>query len=493
MICCGFSACESEVKNPGIKKVAKTIIEIEINNVNALDSLAEIGIYAVDILSKELTISQSPVHPSGRHRYELMLSEQQEVTLLYNYFIPLIVKPGDSIYITLDGGAKTKSEILGSQRISGTATVINENLRRYNLGQPVIADSMQANYKRMNPYDYKDYADSIYAEQAKFIDSLLVNNTYSEPLTNWFEAQKRYGNNLSVSFDDYYLPPKTDDTTLDLGSPTDQVSFLKYNVDSIPVIEDRYRINYHAGHTVPKALFDLMLSKVMQDESLCPSQYAGCLLEQIPKDYGHRPDLMQAIMYEGVQSLLLQGLTLVYDDKRKLVDSVLKGSIYEEALANNYAAFLARLDAKEIPEDVKLVDYKNEGTDSWLEQILAANPGKFVYINHWNTLCAMCIFEYTGSIQRMKQTYNDSVAFVYLCYDCKEPQWKAVITKYDMAGTHYFLDKEEVEAFKSSFDIKGFPNYTLLDSTGVELGNGYEFRPSERAIYDLLRKHSKNK
>lgn len=212
------------------------IIEVEFYNANALDSVTKVGIYAKDRISKHTYFPQVRLDSTAKHRFEFDLTAQQDVSLIYGGIHPVIVSPGDSLYIKIDGASKNEQEVLSGMEITGTATSINEILRKFSLNQPVKGAELQENYLSLNPYDFNDYRRAIYNKQGQYIDSLLVSESFSEVLQNWFKAQKLYALADSYSYYDFYLPPKNE--FLKEETNTDQINLLKFNVDSLPEFKD---------------------------------------------------------------------------------------------------------------------------------------------------------------------------------------------------------------------------------------------------------------
>lgn len=46
-------------------------------------------------------------------------------------------------------------------------------------------------------------------------------------------------------------------------------------------------------------------------------------------------------------------------------------------------------------------------------------------------------------------------------------------------GKHYFLSKNESDELSEILDIKGYPNYVLIDKNGIIVDKGSHLRPNE--------------
>lgn len=100
-----------------------------------------------------------------------------------------------------------------------------------------------------------------------------------------------------------------------------------------------------------------------------------------------------------------------------------------------------------------------------LDALIARHKGKVQFIDFWATWCGGCrqiIKEYEPL---KKDISEDKVAFIYLTGPSSiKNTWEILIE--DIAGEHYWLDKEQWEYLWTHFQMTGLPMYLLIDKQG---------------------------
>jgi thiol-disulfide isomerase/thioredoxin len=123
-------------------------------------------------------------------------------------------------------------------------------------------------------------------------------------------------------------------------------------------------------------------------------------------------------------------------------------------------------------EKIKLLNCSS--ADTTLQNIYNANfKGKVVYVDFWGTTCGPCLDQFRNFTKPLKERYKSrkDIAYLYICGG-HEAVWRQQLTKYDIEGSHIFLDsKEYTSLYKKS--IKGskdtlvaMPRYLIIDKTG---------------------------
>jgi thiol-disulfide isomerase/thioredoxin len=112
--------------------------------------------------------------------------------------------------------------------------------------------------------------------------------------------------------------------------------------------------------------------------------------------------------------------------------------------------------------------------DTSLGNIYRENfKGKVVYVDFWGTSCAPCLEEFRNFTKPLKQHYKNraDLAYLYICSGTRL-RWKQVLQKFDIAGSHIALGKDDYAALyrrsvRGSKDtIVVMPRYLIIDKQG---------------------------
>jgi hypothetical protein len=88
----------------------------------------------------------------------------------------------------------------------------------------------------------------------------------------------------------------------------------------------------------------------------------------------------------------------------------------------------------------------------------------------------------------MQEMAGKNVAFIFLCIDSRENNWKACLDEFQIGGQHIFLTKEQSIAIRESLEVVGVPYHILIDRHGniIEKGNHLQYQMAKSKIEKLL-------
>lgn len=98
------------------------------------------------------------------------------------------------------------------------------------------------------------------------------------------------------------------------------------------------------------------------------------------------------------------------------------------------------------------------------KEILAKHKGTPILIDVWASWCPDCIKGFP-ELQNVQQKYPKT-AFVFLSLDKTKDKWKAAIKKYNLVGSHYYLNEKMSGEFGKSINLDWIPRYILVDAEG---------------------------
>lgn len=114
---------------------------------------------------------------------------------------------------------------------------------------------------------------------------------------------------------------------------------------------------------------------------------------------------------------------------------------------------------------------------------------KIAYINFWATWCGPCISN-MPALNKMIRDYDgrEGIVFLNICIDSEEAKWLTSVERYQLRGTNLFAEPGWSKKLRATFDMKGIPNYVLVDRNNILFENFTDKAPFvAKKIDDLLR------
>lgn len=123
--------------------------------------------------------------------------------------------------------------------------------------------------------------------------------------------------------------------------------------------------------------------------------------------------------------------------------------------------------------------------------------GKVVYVDFWGTTCGPCLEEFRDFTKPLKDKYRsrNDIAYLYISRG-NQYLWKQQIEKYDIEGTHLFLDDDQYDKLykqcvHNNKAVVYMPRYVILNKKG-EIVITDAKRPSDsNSLYAQLDKFLK--
>jgi thiol-disulfide isomerase/thioredoxin len=408
-----------------------------------------------------------------------------DVWLSYKMNFLILTHPGDSIYLEFDGSKEERLDILKTVRFSGDASNLNNEVAAFQ--QKYFARSILYSYwdKRQqilrdyNEIQYKLFADSIRNENTGIYKQFLKDNNPSYEARNWASIflDADYYKDL-IAFPEFHRMANNL-KEVDWNVPITYYDFLK---PLLPLNDS----NLISGYSIYSFVntYPVYLYQKIRDENKQFFSSTDSLLKYPEKadslwffgtiKYTDDPLLRQMVLTETLQQRLNQSEIRMFEKYENLIEKYITKSYLKEPLFNLYRQTLSRLDNPKLASDAILSKLNGTSLKSDIDSIISTNKGKVIYMDCWATWCGPCIAEMPNSKKLMEQYKRKQLAFVFICLDSNEQNWKSIISKYSIGGQHFLLTKTQSNDFRKVFGINGVPHYILFDKKGNISENGTE-------------------
>jgi thiol-disulfide isomerase/thioredoxin len=127
-------------------------------------------------------------------------------------------------------------------------------------------------------------------------------------------------------------------------------------------------------------------------------------------------------------------------------------------------------------------------TDAYttMDELIAANKGKVIYVDIWASWCGPCKQMMPASAA-LKERYKDKdVVLVYISIDEKMDSWKESAAIFNLPSDESFLARNYPKAsFFQSYNVSNIPRYFLYDKSGRMIDDE-AMRPSEQGLTNTI-------
>jgi len=185
-----------------------------------------------------------------------------------------------------------------------------------------------------------------------------------------------------------------------------------------------------------------------------------------------RQIMLTEMFYEDIEEQNIRNYERFYN----LVETYIIEPFLREPLHQKYLQTKSRIENPK-HTDAILKEAADLSVKQIIDDIFQQNKGKVIYIDFWATWCGACLSEMPNSKVVELELKKKNAAFVYICFETSEEQWKAIIDKYQLGGQHYLLNSKQSAEIMSLFEIGSLPLYILIGKNGVIREKGSHLRP----------------
>ena len=425
-----------------------------------------------------------------------------DVWLSYKTNILILVHPGDSIYVRLNGNPNQRPEILKTIDFSGDAAKVNQDAAKFQLmyfSNPMYYD-LDAKAKAVKEFDmdeYISYLDSIQGITDKLYNKFVTDVNPNKETKIWAKTylDEDYYDALASYPADHLRANNLNNK--EWSVPITYYDNLKKR---LPISESMFISGFALTRFINRFHYFYVLNNLWEEPEnqkyrlnngyiAAPRNVTDSLI--VFGIIKHTPDtlLKQMVLTELISQNFYNSDIKLFEKYQNVIESNIKESFLIESLLEKYKQIKERLENPQIASETMLKKIANSSANQIMDSIMSTNKGKVIYLDCWATWCAPCISEMPNSKELMKKMKGQDVAFVYMCLDSEEKLWKASLAELQLTGQHYFLTKEQSTDIRKVFEVDGIPHYFLIDKKGIIVEKGSHLRPDavEEKIEKLLK------
>lgn len=471
------------------QKPEKVIIAGKVLNFNTRIQYVHLSVNRLGLSSLQIDASLDRL---GRFSTSFESYIPTDVWLLYKTNFLVLTHPGDSIYVEFDGEPQNRPDILNTITFGGDAVQSNQYaavFQKMYFSNPLYwdFDSKKNVIKEYDVDKYLSYLEAVQLDNEKLFEKFESTTHPNEETKIWasiyleqdyYDKLAMYPFNHALSNQLKYNPK---DISEDYFTPL---------LNRLPITKSMLISGYALSSYINKFLFAypkirLQDEKKMQkidriQKSKVKSQRGNDSLMV----YGiiqNTPDtlLKQMILTEFFRQKIERNSNIItFEQFMDIARKNIQESFLWEPLYSLYLKVKFSLENPKESTEAIFMKVTNSSAKQILDSIMVLNKGKVIYLDFWATWCGPCKAEMPHSKILMEQFYGKDVAFVFVCLDSEEKNWKSTLNELDIGGQHYLLSKNQSVEFRKAFEINAVPNYFLINKEGIIVDKGSHLRPA---------------
>lgn len=448
--------------------VTQTVISGQIKNLDVYPTTKEFTVEIIDFRG-EKTIRTDSIKSDGTFKLEFELFIAQDIDIQ-----PIVGRifahPGDSIHLDID------FKDIGNVIFSGDAQQSNQQLQKY-------LNSYYSNDKFFASETYKFLASG--SEKHDFMsykvlcDSLkkvMVNkrNDYIKEMNPNAEIRKWTIDYINIQ---YY------------GSLLDY-PFINSKIENINVIPlaEYYNFLDSVGAVFSNVQLNTECYQLLGSYSATIWNKKAQSFNRDSAEILFMKEIINTVKIDVFKQMLIGNfyynfLNLnsleFFENNRAFFYANVQEPFIKIPLENCYQRVKRDSENPKIASDVILRKVMGTAGKDIMDSILINHKGKVIYMDFWATWCGPCKAEMPYSKELIKKYAGKDLAFVFICIDSNEKNWKLDLSQLQLAGSHYFCSPEQSGGIRKGLGIEGIPFYVLINKQGQITESGGYLRPGE--------------
>lgn len=409
----------------------------------------------------------------------------------YNSNFLIVLKPSDSLHITMDGKASDPIETVS---YNGASAETNRHVAKF---QELYYESSlfknrevkQQAVKHLEPEAYIAYNNELLQEHRdffqRFVDEFKPNEE-SRMWVSFYIEDEFYGN---VTF---YALKHREANSMGYSDPWDVPSgFYDQLLMRFPLNRGNL-MNGFSLNAFAQRLYPYVNSKLKEQSregdpwTVFPGGGLMGISDTVDSVtfYGtleHMPDtfLRQVALVNIFNSQITKFNVANFEKYRDLIDKHVTISYLKDPLFEKYTDVKKKLINPNLHAQTIIKKLDSASAEDIFRDVINSNKGRVIYVDFWGTWCAPCIQQMPFSRQLSQELRPEDVTFVYIALTSPEDQFMASIAEFQLSGQHYFLSTKQSHEIMKYFEMPGVPFYMLIDKNGNISEASIELRPGE--------------
>lgn len=400
--------------------------------------------------------SSSAIDSEGKFKIQYNSTYPYEVKLTFQRQITLVTNPSDTVYLKIDNKQfKNDKNYCDGIAISGKNAELNNMLIKYSDIEMSTIDTlkMDLHISRYTPLEFIDYQKMLRTERISKLSTFIEKETPNAEFidcANTSIHMEYYIQLMRYKFQFNRINERKDEKTI----PNDYLQII----DSLEIGFDDLK----SGKTSQAlSLYVYHLKKPSSEILKLPqSEFQNLLLCYYVYNEIHNYDFK------------------FYETNKSQIFELLGENPFFKQIEQTYAKNKEFVEKPFKEGSVKFISKPQMKGEDVYKEVLKIGKNKVIYLDCWGTWCGGCIQDFPYA-NRLKARFKDkNVCFIYLCFNSKEKEWKKVINKERLSGTHFLLTCKQSRYFENNFfpRRRSYPNYIIIDKNADVQYMGPEYR-----------------
>ena len=443
-----------------------TVISGQVKNLDVYPNAKAFTVEIIDFRGEKTVITDS-IKKDGTFKLEFELFIAQDIDI-QPIVGRMIAHPGDSIHLDID------FKDIGNVRFTGDAQQSNTQLQKY-LNSNYYSDKffasetdkfLSSGSEKHDFMSYKVLCDSLKKEMdKKQIDYIKEMNPNAE-IRKWaidYINIQYYASLLDYPFINSKIENKN------VIPPAEYYNFM----DSVGAVFSKVQLNTEC-YQLLGSYSATIWNKKAQSSNRDSAQLL--LMREIISTV--KIDVFKQFLIGNFYfHFLNQNSFEFFENNRAFFEANVREPFIKIPLENYYERVKRNTENPKIASDVILEKLNDTAGKDIMDSILINHKGKVIYMDFWATWCGPCKAEMPHSKELIKKYAGKDLAFVFICINSNEKNWKLDLSQLQLTGSHYFCNLEQSRGIRKGFGIDGIPFYVLINKQGQIIESGSYLSP----------------